>query len=442
MKRTFIFTGIGVVCAFLFLYVFNKVTSKTNATDFYTEVKNGEFEIALTEVGELIAEKSVDISGPDFSQRRYVRSRNIKIQDLIPEGTVVKKGDYIASLDRTELENSLKDQLERLITLHTELEMKKLDTAVVLNALRDEVRNQSFLVDEAAITLRNSKYEPPTSIRQAEIHLDKAQRVLEQRRRSYKRKVAQSKTDIINQKYNISRIDRRAKDLEEILAGFTITAPSSGMVIYKREWGETKRKVGSTINPFDRVIATLPDLTSMLSKTFVNEIDVSKIKEGQIVNITIDAFPEKSFTGFVSSIANIGEKLLNTNDKVFEVQIKIDGSDPLLRPSMTTGNKIIIKTVNDAVYVPIECVHAGVDSIPFVYTKNGNKQIVLLGYNNEKNIIIEEGLDPGVMIYLNNPETPERFKIVGEDIIPVLKERENTKRAENESYIRQVEITP
>ena len=93
----------------------------------------------------------------------------------------------------------------------------------------------------------------------------------------------------------------------------------------------------------------------------------------------------------------------NTNDKVFEVQIKIDGSDPVLRPSMTTGNKIMIKTMKDAVYIPIECVQAGIDSIPFVYKKNGTKQIVLLGESNEKNVIIEKGLESGNYAIPYNP---------------------------------------
>jgi hypothetical protein len=101
---------------------------------------------------------------------------------------------------------------------------------------------------------------------------------------------------------------------------------------------------------------------------------------------------------------------------------------------MTTGNKIIIKTVNDAIYVPIECVHAGVDSIPFVYTKNGTKQIVLLGSSNDKNIRIEEGLKPGTVIYLNNPESIDEFKLAGEELIPVLKERQRQKRIENTTY--------
>jgi HlyD family secretion protein len=438
MKRTFIVTG-SIIAAFIVLYVFNRFTSKSATKEFFTEVQKGEFEVAVSSTGELLAERSVDIKGPELSMGRDIRASMIRIQDLIPEGTLVSKGDYIATLDRTEFNNNLKDARESLTQLETNLQMKLLDTAIGLNDLRDGIKNQRFIVEEAAMTLRNSKYEPPTVIRQAEINLNKSQRVLEQRERSYTRRLAQNKTDVYNQNYWVSRVSKRVSDLEEVLAGFTITAPASGMVIYKKEWGGNKRKAGSMINPMDRVVATLPDLTSMISKTYINEIDISKIKPGQKVNITVDAFPKKAFKGVVSFVASIGEKLPNTNDKVFEVQIKINESDPALRPAMTTGNKIVISTFNNATFIPIECVQAGTDSIPFVYRKNGTKQVVLLGAANEKNIIIEKGLDPGSVIYVNNPEKPEKFSLAGEDIIPVIKERERIRKTENSGYRKHIQ---
>ena len=427
-------TLIIVIAAFLVLDVLYKVTSKRSSVEFYTKVKKGQFEISVISAGELMAEKSVDIKGPEIAMGRDIRFFNIKIQDLISEGTVVKEGDYIATLDRTDLNNSLKDAQDQLITLQTALDVKLLDSAVVLNDLRDEIKNQRFIVQEAAMTLHNSKYEPPTTIRQAEIELDKARRSLEQQLRSYTQISAQNKTDIINQTYWVNKVSRRVKDIEEVLAEFTIKAPSPGMVIYKKEWSGTKRKVGSMINPFDRVVATLPDLTSMISKTYVNEIDVSKVKIGQNVIITIDAFPKKSYNGMVSYVANVGEKLLNSDDKVFEVQIKVEGSDPDLRPSMTTGNKIIISAMKDAVYIPIECVQAGVDSIPFVYTRRSIKQIVLLGESNEKNVHIEDGLEEGMELYLNNPEHPEKFRLQGQELIKVIREREKNKKEMSGMY--------
>jgi hypothetical protein len=290
--------------------------------------------------------------------------------------------------------------------------------------LRDDIKNQRYTVEEAGMTLHNSKFEPPTTIREAEINLDKSKRTLEQLLRSYTQVQAQNKTDILGQNYWVNKVQKKVTDLEEVLAQFTVKAPASGMVIYKREWSGTKRKVGSMINPFDRVIATLPDLTSMLSKTYVNEIDVSKLKNGQKVDITIDAIPEKKYTGSIIYVANIGEKLTNSNDKVFEVQVRLEGSDPQLRPSMTTGNKIMIENANNVVYIPIECVQAGIDSIPFVYTKRGVKQIVLLGESNEKNVVIEKGLEPGTMLYITNPENTDKFKLEGQDLISVIKARQ------------------
>lgn len=429
MKKPLLITAIIIGSLFI-LFIFNKLTSKKISNDYFAEVQTGQFEITVSATGELMAEKSLDIKGPEMAQGRDIHSSSIRIQDLIPEGTLVNEGDYIATLDRTEYSNSLKDAEERLLQIRNSMEMTLLDTAVQLNGLRDMIKNQEFTVEEREMTFRNSKYESPTVIRQAEINVEQSRRVLDQIKRSYTRRLAQLKTDLYNQRYWISRMEKRVKDLQEVLAGFTVTAPASGMVIYKREWRGNKRKTGSMINPMDRVVATLPDLTTMLSKIYINEVDISKIKQGQQVDIKIDAFPKKAFMGQVFYVANIGEKLPNTDDKVFEVQVKIDGTDPDLRPSMTTGNTITIRKFDNATFIPIECVQAGADSIPYVYRKDGIKQVIIPGESNEKNMIIEKGLESGLLIYLNNPENPDKFKLGGEDLIPFIKERGRLKKAE------------
>jgi HlyD family secretion protein len=430
MKRILVIGG--VVVAIIALFVFNKMTSKKGNTNSYIEVKKGLFEITVTNSGELVAERSIDVKGPEIgmgSDRgggggdhgHDMHAMDLKIQDIVPEGTIVKEGDYIAQLDRSTYSNTLKDEIETLKTYQNNVDMKILDTAVVLTNQRDDIRNQRYVVEEAGLTLAQSKFEPPATIRQAEIALDKAKRTLAQKIKAYSLYVAQSQADLSHQKLHLTRQTRLVDDLQSFIEKFTIKAPASGMVIYKKDRNGNKRKAGSTVNPFDRVIATLPDLSSMISKVYVNEIEISKVKSGQKVNIKVDAFPEKAYTGTVYTIANIGEQLPNSDSKMFEVQIKIDGSDPTLRPSMTTGNKLIIKTYNDAVYIPTECVQTGSDSIPFVYGKNKTKEIVKLGETNEKNVIVEKGLEPGAVIYLIPPQNPENFKLVGADLIPLIK---------------------
>jgi HlyD family secretion protein len=436
MKKNVIITAIVIVVAVIALIVINKTASKKGVTNLFATAVKGQFDIIVTTTGELQAEKSMDINGPDFTQTRNIRFMDIKIQDLIAEGSEVKKGDYIATLDRTSFDNTLKDALDQLTTYQQNYEVKTLDTAVSLSNLRDNIKNLKFSVEEAAITLEQSKYEPPTTIRQAEIALDKAKRSLDQSAKGYGLRVEQAKSDIRNLQRQISDQTQRVNDLQKILANFIIRAPSDGMVIYKRDRTGTKRKLGSSISPWDPVVATLPDLSTMISKTYVNEIDVSKVKAGQKVTVMVDAFPERKYTGIVTSVANIGEQLPNADAKVFEVSIKLDGSDPILRPSMTTGNKIVTKTIDDVVFVPLECVQSGTDSIPFVYTKNKTKQVVLLGESNENNVIIEKGLAPKTVIYLNTPEGGDKYSIAGADLIPVIKEREKARKAE-EMRIRQ-----
>ena len=112
--------------------------------------KEVQFDIIVTTTGELQAKNSTDIFGPEFTQSRNIRAMDIKITDLVPEGTEVKKGDYVATLDRTTFDNNLKDELERLITFETNLEMKILDTAVTLSNLRDNIKNLRFSVEEAS----------------------------------------------------------------------------------------------------------------------------------------------------------------------------------------------------------------------------------------------------------------------------------------------------
>jgi HlyD family secretion protein len=434
MKRGYIISGIVVLVAVSALVIYSRLDAEKRRATLFTEVVKGDFEIAVTTAGELRAENSVDIKAPEITQRRDMRSKDLRIQDIVPEGTIVEKGDYVAQLDRSEFDNTLKEIIDRLQTAQKELEMKILDTAVTLSLIRDEIHNQKYIVESDSISLVNSKYEPPTTIRQIEISFDQSKRTLGQKERKYMLRVAQAKFEINNLRYRVLRITRSKDQYEEVLSNFIIKAPAPGMIVYKRDWRGTKRKTGSEINPFDRVVAILPDMSSMLSRIYVTEIDISKIKVGQKVDIVVDALPQKAYNGLVTSVANIGEKLPNTDSKVFEILIRINGTDPLLRPSMTTGNKIVVKTFKDVTFIPIECVQAEEDSIPFVYTKNRTKQIVLLGASDDKDVIIEQGLEPGARIYLASPEKQEKYKLAGNDLIPVIKERERARRAENEKF--------
>jgi len=199
--------------------------------------------------------------------------------------------------------------------------------------------------------------------------------------------------------------------LVDISAEFTIKAPADGMVIYARGW-EGKVSAGSRLRAWDPVVAELPDLTEMISKTYVNEVDISKASVGQDAIITVDAFPDAQYSGTVKKIANIGEQLRNYDTKVFEVIVSVNEQDSILRPAMTTGIEIIINEYDTVTYVPLEAIYK--DSVSYVYKKEGRnivKQEVVTGPSNDLDIIIAGGLNKGEEVLLTKP-TKEDIKFV------------------------------
>src|SRR5512135_1112658 len=102
MKRTIIVTLSVVLLTIVALFVFNKLASKKQVENLFAEAVKGYFEITISGSGELLPENSIDIKAPEISRGRDFHAADLKIQDLVPEGTVVKEGDYIATLDKTQ----------------------------------------------------------------------------------------------------------------------------------------------------------------------------------------------------------------------------------------------------------------------------------------------------------------------------------------------------
>lgn len=436
-RRTLLFLIIlGSIITAAIIY---SVASKEEAIKpLETEVQQGPFEILVTVTGELQAESSKDIDAPVKLRSRELRFRSVLIQDLIAEGTIVDSGDYVATLDRSEADNNYKDILDELEVRESDYTKTKLDTTIQLRELRDEMINLKFNMEEAEITLEQSQFEPPSTIRQARISLDKATRAYEQAVKNYQLKVQQARADMTEVTVELAKQRRKKEEMESVLSQFIIKAPAPGMVIYKREWSGQKRTVGSEIHPWDLTVATLPDMSTMVSKTYVNEIDISKIKVGQKVRAGVDAFPEKRYTGLVTEVANVGEQLPNTDAKVFEVVIQLNESDPILRPSMTTSNSIITKEFDSVLYIPLEAVHSD-DSITYVYLKNNTKQVVVLDESNENEIIVEAGLAAGDKVLLSVPEGAEEMRFTGLELVEMIRQKEAEKKRLEEEYQKQQE---
>lgn len=419
MKKSVMYIGIfGIIFVAVILWIIIDPKKNKEAT-MKVPVKAGKFVISVTTTGELEAKSSEKIYGP--LGLRDFRIWDIKIDDIIPDGTVVDSGDYVASLDRTELVNKLKDQELEVERLQTQFIKTQLDTTLNMRTARDNLINLKYVLEESQIVVDQSIYEPPATQRQARIDLDRARRNYEQSVQNYEVMLQKAQADMQDISTQLKKAQSQLDKANDLLSQTTIFAPKSGMINYRRGWDGQKQGIGSTISAWDPVVAELPNLKEMKSKTYVNEIDISKVKAGQGVNIGVDAFPDRRYTGMVTEVANIGQQLPNTNAKVFEVVIEVNEFDSILRPAMTTKNEIITAILDSVMYLPLDCIQSN-DTISYVYMA-GSKVQVILGPSNENEVVIRAGLEEGDMVYLVPPSAAEEYRLtpIDPDILARIK---------------------
>jgi multidrug resistance efflux pump len=416
---------IGLI-AILFVTWLTVGAESSEENVLYTQPTVGAFEVNITSSGELQAQNSTSITAPE--NMRQFRINNVPILNLVDEGTVVERGEFVAELDRSSLSNTLQDALLSLEEEETALEQARLDSALTLSAARNNIVDLEYAAEQAQLVVDQSQYESPAVQRQVQIELEQARLRLQQARDNYQTQVRQAEANVRRRQTEVQEERNDVQRIREILDQFTIFAPENGMVIYKRNRDGSKVKEGSSISAWDPVVAELPDFSVMESLTYINEVDIQKVRTGQMVDIGLDAMPEKQLSGQVTSVANIGEQRPNSNSKVFQVTIRVNESDSTLRPAMTTSNTIHISSVDSALYVPLETIHT-YNETDIVYLREGQSPVmqqIVMGMMNENEVVILEGVDMTDQLYLSMPmdTTGIERRYLPEDVLQEYEEPE------------------
>jgi len=409
-KKRIVIISVITLISIYFIY---RYFSPSNDDEIYltAKVKKADFLSEVITSGEAQSTSLKKINGP--SNLRKFRLNNIKIQDLVAEGTIVKKGDYVGRLDPSSVNEQILDARLNLETAESKYTQEQLDTTLSLKQERNAIKDLRFSMEETRLELKQSIYEPPATIKKLEINLEKAERGLREKLENYKIKKRQANAKMVEVGTQVSKIKKKLDDLLTLLKSFTIFSDGNGMITYDKNWDGSKKKVGSEISPWNPTIASLPDLTQMESRTYANEVDIRKIKKDLPVKVGFDAFPDIEMEGIVTSVANVGEKKRGSDIKVFQVMIKLNGTNENIKPGMTTSNKILTFEKKNVLSIPLEAIFVQ-ESITYVYKKSGfaiSKNEIKIGDSNNDSVIITEGLSEGDVVYLNKPEGYEASKI-------------------------------
>ena len=108
MSSPKILIPIAILALLAGAYFFTKKDATAEQTNVIKKtLELADFTVKATATGELKAKRSEKIRGP--AGLRQANIYQLTISDMVPEGTIVKEGDYVAKLDRSELDTKLKD---------------------------------------------------------------------------------------------------------------------------------------------------------------------------------------------------------------------------------------------------------------------------------------------------------------------------------------------
>jgi HlyD family secretion protein len=238
-------------------------------------------------------------------------------------------------------------------------------------------------------------------LRQAKFALEKAQSGMTSQLQSFEATVEREKA-------NVQRAQKAIKTAEAKLGRTELEAPKDGLVVYATLGGEKSgEKVQLGMIPYQgQPILYLPDLSTIVADTEVNEIDIGKVQVGGLVEVLLEAYPGTVFHGKVmqiGSLARFKQRSSNSGIKVFDVTVKIEENDPRLKPGLTATLDFIVARHENVLSIPLAAVMSQQGEHIALVSNAGKieERKITLGPNNEHHVVVTKGLRPGEQVLLN-----------------------------------------
>jgi len=321
-------------------------------------------------------------------------------------GDVVKKGQVIAELEKADLEARVNQSAAELRLVEAKLaaiqtlrprEIAKAEADVTqwqatvdLNqkdlGRQEELLKQDFTSQQACDRAQEQ-------LTVSETRLDSARKALDLAKTGYEEDVKQATADVERAKAVL--VNNKVQ-----LSYATLTAPIGGVI------GQVATQEGETVSAGLNapIFVTIDDLARLQVDTFVDEVDIGKVKVGQKATFTVDSFPSREFAGKVIAIypkAVIQENVVNY-DVVVEITDPYDG---LLRPEMTASVTIQLDAHENVLTVPLKAVkrERGKSVVRILANGQPQQQEVKVGWKDSQWIEIVSGLEEGQTVLLETP---------------------------------------
>jgi hypothetical protein len=356
-------------------------------------VKRADLVLSVDVEGELAAVRSTEIGVPPVAEVDF------KIAFLATEGQQVKKGESVLRLDTEMVERQLAEKRAELQEARKKVEQKQIELGMKLLDLEQQSAQARADLGRARL-----KADVPAEVQQRleleKALLDKRGRERDLQNLDAEGRVTQALTgaELSSLRQQRDRAAGRVGALEVAIDKMNIRAPQDGIVVYRANWRDEKKKVGDSVW-FGEVVLALPDLALMKGDGFVDEADGGPVRVGQKVTLRLEARSDFDLAGKVSSIAHtVRQRSWRTPLKGYRVEIALEKTDStFMRPAMRFRGEVETGRIPGVLLVPREVVFLR-DSRPVVWARRGlgwSEVEVTLGRSNRRQIEVVSGAVEG-----------------------------------------------
>jgi HlyD family secretion protein len=322
-----------------------------------------------------------------------------QIVNMVPEGKHVKAGELLVTFDAQRIKDDLQKHQNELDQANKELDK----TRAQIDLERQELISKLAVAENNYEKLKlkqmsDPTYDVPAKVEQDRLAFEQARREVEaiKDRIEWHKKSSEATFQIIVSKK--ARAENKVNQIKRGMENFQAKADRDGVVIYKTKWNGERFQVGENVWAWLSVLE-IPDLNTVVAEAFVPEVDIGKIKIDQRVDITIDAFPGKTYAGAVKGMGKlVRPKAWDIPNKILDIQIALDQLDTqIMRPGMSIKAKVETASLPNCLAVPLKAIRTTTEgSMIKVKTDQGwREQPVKLGDSNGVEVVILEGLSAG-----------------------------------------------
>lgn len=337
---------------------------------------------------------------------------NVKVAKLDHDRLVKGDGPIQLTLYQTDMEKARQEQ-EKYVAYIGDLE--KLNAGGLSNPTELTLARKKLSELKEKQASAESKYTSykehvlPSLIEASQAKIEKALMELEQTKTGSVYKIAKAAAALNKSKSKLAVIETGLVRAEKELEDAVIKAPFQGIAILFeafRNGQKRKPRVGDKIWQ-NQPLLYLPDITSMVVKTKVREIDLHKLTLDQDCLISVDAYPEVIFKGKVALVGVLATTGYEggMGEKYFQTTIAVEGQDSRLRPGMTARSTILSEQLRNTLSIPVQAIFPESKN-NYCYLSEGRgfkKQKITLGNQNEDFAQILSGLQAGDRVSLVKP---------------------------------------